>query len=50
MRQLGCSYAQGFLLARPAPFESCRRYLTGLPLDLTTYEHHLAEILEATGS
>jgi diguanylate cyclase (GGDEF)-like protein/PAS domain S-box-containing protein len=50
LRQLGCSYAQGFLLARPAPFEHCRRYLTGQPLDLTTSESHVAEILEATGS
>jgi EAL domain-containing protein (putative c-di-GMP-specific phosphodiesterase class I) len=38
LRQLGCPYAQGFLLARPAPFEQCRRYLTGQPLDLTRQE------------
>ena len=48
LRQLGCSYAQGFLLARPAPFEHCRRYLNGIPLDLTSREH--AAELEATGS
>jgi diguanylate cyclase (GGDEF)-like protein/PAS domain S-box-containing protein len=49
LRQLGCSYAQGFLLARPAPFEHCPRYLTGVPLDLTTHESHVAQILEAAG-
>ena len=48
LRQLGCSYAQGFLLARPAPFEQCRRYLNGIPLDLTSHEPPMG--LEATGS
>jgi diguanylate cyclase (GGDEF)-like protein/PAS domain S-box-containing protein len=49
LRQLGCSYAQGYLLARPVPFEKCMRYLTGKPLDLTSRE--LAEQeLGATGS
>jgi diguanylate cyclase (GGDEF)-like protein/PAS domain S-box-containing protein len=48
LRQLGCSYAQGFLLARPVPFAQCRRYLDGQPLDLTSQETP-AE-LEATGS
>ena len=47
LRQLGCSYAQGFLLARPVPFSQCRRYLEGMPLDLTSREPS-AE-LEATG-
>ena len=49
LRQLGCSYAQGFLLARPAPFDHCRRYLTGVPLDLTSHEPVVQE-LEPTGS
>jgi diguanylate cyclase (GGDEF)-like protein/PAS domain S-box-containing protein len=48
LRQLGCSYAQGFLLARPVPFEQCRRYLNGIPLDLTSHEPPMG--LEATGS
>jgi diguanylate cyclase (GGDEF)-like protein/PAS domain S-box-containing protein len=48
LRQLGCTYAQGFLLARPAAFEQCPRYLTGIPLDLTS--HGPAPELEATGS
>ena len=50
LRQLGCSYAQGFLLARPVPFEQCRRYLTGLPLDLTSADPAAEPPLEATGS
>ena len=49
LRQLGCSYAQGYLLARPAPFDQCRRYLTGQPLDLTRPDP-LAHELEKTGS
>ncbi len=49
LRQLGCPYAQGFLLARPVPFEQCRRYLTGQPLDLTG-EAPVGHELEATGS
>jgi len=52
LRQLGCPYAQGFLLARPAPFEQCRRYLTGQPLDLTSQAltSPVVETLPATGS
>jgi diguanylate cyclase (GGDEF)-like protein/PAS domain S-box-containing protein len=49
LRQLGCSYAQGYLLARPVPFEKCMRYLTGKPLDLTSLEPAEQE-LGATGS
>jgi len=49
LRQLGCPYAQGFLLARPAPFDQCRRYLTGEPLDLTA-QHPAGYELSATGS
>jgi diguanylate cyclase (GGDEF)-like protein/PAS domain S-box-containing protein len=49
LRQLGCSYAQGYLLARPAPFELCRRYLTGEPLDLTC-QAPAGQELGATGS
>ena len=49
LRQFGCSYAQGYLLARPAPFDLCRRYLTGEPLDLTCQETAGQE-LGATGS
>ena len=47
LRQLGCPYAQGYLLARPVTFEECRRYLTGRPLDLTAQE---PPQLGATGS
>ncbi len=49
LRQLGCSYAQGYLLARPVPFDLCHRYLNGQPLDLTCQES-VEQALGATGS
>jgi diguanylate cyclase (GGDEF)-like protein/PAS domain S-box-containing protein len=49
LRQLGCHLAQGYLLGKPAPEGQCRRYLSGLPLDLTEREP-LAEGFEATGT
>ncbi|HET9107419.1 MAG TPA: EAL domain-containing protein, partial [Steroidobacteraceae bacterium] len=49
LRQLGCSYAQGYLLARPAPFDLCRHYLTGQPLDLIAQDPFGQELV-ATGS
>ncbi|HLJ38372.1 MAG TPA: EAL domain-containing protein [Steroidobacteraceae bacterium] len=49
LRALGCSYAQGYLFARPVTAEDCRRFLTGEPLDLTQ-RLPVLEILEATGT
>ena len=50
LRQLGCQLAQGYLLAKPVPEEQCRRYLSGVPLDLTEERDPLAEAFEATGT
>jgi EAL domain-containing protein (putative c-di-GMP-specific phosphodiesterase class I) len=49
LRTLGCSYAQGYLFARPAAPEECGRYLTGEPLDLTQ-RLPVLDILETTGT
>src|SRR5207302_8017094 len=48
LRQLGCGFAQGFVIARPAPAQVCAQYLSGEPLDLTQTLRPL-EGLEGTG-
>jgi diguanylate cyclase (GGDEF)-like protein/PAS domain S-box-containing protein len=35
LRELGCARVQGHLIAKPAPPENCRRFLQGIPVDLT---------------
>jgi diguanylate cyclase (GGDEF)-like protein/PAS domain S-box-containing protein len=51
LRQLGCGLAQGFLLAKPAPHEQCRRYLAGTSLDLTAaQEQAMADFGATTGT
>jgi sensor c-di-GMP phosphodiesterase-like protein len=48
LRQLGCAMAQGFLFAKPVPWDQCRRYLTGSPLDLTVEQEHQLSDFGAT--
>jgi diguanylate cyclase (GGDEF)-like protein/PAS domain S-box-containing protein len=49
LQQLGCTLAQGYLFAKPAPEDQCRRYLRGTPLNLTEHRPGL-EAFDATGS
>jgi len=49
LRALGCSYAQGYLFARPGTPEDCLRFLSGEPLDLTQ-RLPVMDMLEATGT
>jgi diguanylate cyclase (GGDEF)-like protein/PAS domain S-box-containing protein len=49
LRGLGCSYAQGYLIARPSAASDCERYLSGEPVDLTQ-RLPVLDKLEATGS
>jgi predicted signal transduction protein with EAL and GGDEF domain len=48
VRQLGCTYGQGYLFARPTPADACLAYLSGKPLDLTQRLPKLD--LESTGT
>lgn len=58
LRELGCSFAQGFLFARPAPSAQCCKFLTGQALSLTagaeesepTGEFSVSGIFSAMGS
>jgi diguanylate cyclase (GGDEF)-like protein/PAS domain S-box-containing protein len=49
LRQLGCTYAQGYLIARPAAASACEGYLSGEPVDLTQ-RLPVLDKLEATGT
>ena len=47
LRELGCARVQGHLIAKPAAPENCRRFLQGLPVDLTD-RSRAVEAAEAT--
>ena len=49
LRELGCDLVQGFLLAKPAPADACRRFLEGGPLDLVA-QGSLTDSMEAVQS
>jgi EAL domain-containing protein (putative c-di-GMP-specific phosphodiesterase class I) len=50
LRQLGCTYAQGYLFAKPVAREQCQRYLSGSALDLTEAQPLLESLAGATGT
>jgi diguanylate cyclase (GGDEF)-like protein/PAS domain S-box-containing protein len=47
LRELGCARVQGHLIAKPGAPENCRRFLQGLPVDLTD-RSRAVEAAEAT--
>jgi EAL domain-containing protein (putative c-di-GMP-specific phosphodiesterase class I) len=47
LRELGCARVQGHLISKPAAPEYCRRFLQGLPVDLTD-RSRAVEVAEAT--
>jgi diguanylate cyclase (GGDEF)-like protein/PAS domain S-box-containing protein len=49
LRELGCARAQGHLFAKPTPAKDCKRFLQGVPIDLTA-RNRATDIPLATGT
>jgi EAL domain-containing protein (putative c-di-GMP-specific phosphodiesterase class I) len=49
LRELGCARGQGHLFSKPVPAKSCKRFLRGLPIDLTD-RSRATDIVAATGT
>jgi diguanylate cyclase (GGDEF)-like protein/PAS domain S-box-containing protein len=49
LRELGCARAQGHLFAKPTPAKGCKRFLQGVPIDLTA-RNRATDIPLATGT
>ena len=50
LRELGCARGQGHLFSKPVPAKHCRKFLQGVPIDLTDRSGATDSMVAATGT